>query len=252
MKHVTLAIICGVLACGATLAIAQRSTPETVKPTTPRGAWVPVDEERSTYRDIVDYNIFRADRSAIANKVDRDRNPPKPTDPKPVVEKPVQAPADPDASWLLVGLSHDKDGPVAYIENAKTGENLRLNGPAEFSKGEVTAVGYDAVSYEIQGQQRIIRVGQNFVGSQAQHAGETSGSSSSSKASKSASPQERLRALREQRERELAGETPKPEAPTPTDASETTKPDSTTEPNDADDDAPQDGFDTIDDQPTNE
>ena len=131
-----------------------------------------------------------------------------------------RAPADPDAAWLLVGLSHDPDGAVAYIENTKSGEVVRLAGPSAFSQGEVTALGYDTLVYKVEDQQRMIRVGQSFVGTEVQPAASTGSSSESGKTSSGAgSLQDRLRALRERRAQELgkekepaAGEDTKPEA----------------------------------------
>ena len=209
MKKLALTFLCLSLWCFTAAAIAQRAAAPARQPDAPRGAWTPPQEDISDYRDIVDYNIFRSDRTAIARKIDQQRNPPKPTEPRPIVTTPV-TPSNPDASWLLVGLSHDSDGEIAYIENAESGEMLRLMGPAAFSQGEVTEIGFDAVVYKIDEQQRIIRIGQNFLGAKAEPRPDAGGTASSTKqsTSKPGDLQDRLRELRERRARELGGEAP--------------------------------------------
>ena len=198
-----------------------------------RGAWQPSDEDRAAYRDIIDFNIFRADRKRLAEQVDRDRNPPEPKDPGPreTVET-VEDPPDPDSLWRLTGISHDDEGATAYIEHAGSGELTRVEGAAAFSVGQIKTIGYDALVYVVEDQQRIIRVGETLIGERIAPPKTSTGTSSttSGKSIRDMSPAERLRMLRERREREQGNapapapapeseSTPAPDAPPSTDSS---------------------------------
>ncbi|MFN3167812.1 MAG: hypothetical protein ACE37H_12185 [Phycisphaeraceae bacterium] len=199
-----------VVGVGSVLAAANEAPTEQDKP---RNAWTPPEVDRSAYRDIVDYNIFRADRKRIAQEVDRERNPPPPRDDTPrEVVRTEDTPPDPDADWRLAGITHTPEGVVAYIENTKSGDLSKLTEPAAFSQGEITAIGYDAVMYVVAGEQRVISVGQTLVGTRVAPPGGSSRSTGNSKRDADLTPAERLRMLREQRAREQG--TAAPDAPT--------------------------------------
>jgi hypothetical protein len=191
--------------------VLARVSDASAKQDPPRNVWTPPQVDRSAYRDIVDYNIFRADRRRIAQEVDRQRNPPPPRDdtPREVVRTTddTPPPPDPDSFWRLAGITHTPQGVVAYIENTQSGDLSKLIEPGEFSQGEVTAIGYDAVMYVVEGEQRVINVGQTLAGTRVALPGGTSRSSGGSKSGGDLSPAERLRMLREQRAREQ-GTTP--------------------------------------------
>lgn len=175
----------------------------------PKGAWQPPDEDRSAFRDIIDFNIFRSDRRRLADDVDRKRNPPPPRDTTPtqVVEDPEE-PKDPDASWRLCGISHDADGSTAYLEHTETGELAKIMGEDDFSAGRISELGYETLVYTVDETRRVIYVGETLLG-QRERPAITATSGSSSTSDKPASLEDRLRALRERRAREQ-GETPPP------------------------------------------
>lgn len=172
-----------------------------------RGAWQPADEDRSAYRDIIDFNIFRSDRRRLAEKVDRDRNPPPPksTTPRETVDKDPEAPRDPDADWRVAGITHSPEGPVVFMENTASAESVRLDGPGAFASGEITDIGYDKVVYAVHSESRAINVGQTLLGQRSvvSSAPKTTGSSKGG-----GSAADRLKALREKRARELGGPPP--------------------------------------------
>jgi hypothetical protein len=196
---------------GATLVHAEAGED---KPTV-KGAWQPADEDRAAFRDITDYNIFNADRRRIAERVDRERNPPEPkntekTDPVPVEEDP----ADPDTLYRLAGISHDAEGPIAYIEHTGTGELTRVQGPSEFSLGKITAIGYEKLVYVVDDDHRSVSIGQNLTGQTATPATTTAGGSTSTGGADTPKPGSReaiLKAMRERRERELGNRNPAPQ-----------------------------------------
>jgi len=167
--------------------------------------WQPSQADRAAYRDIVAYNIFRADRRRVTEQANPDRKPPepRPREPEQVAE---QQPPHPDTAWRLTGISHAPDGAVAYIEHTGTGELSRLEGPGPISDGRITTIGYDAVMYVIDDQKRVIRVGETLMGERDRPA-DPSSTKRPRSAGKDASVQERLRALRERRARAL-GESP--------------------------------------------
>lgn len=178
-----------------------------------RGAWQPPEEDQSAYRDIVDFNIFRSDRSKLAAQVERERSPAQPrerSEPTRTEEKP---PPNPDAAWRLTGISHDKNGTVAYIENTGSGELALIEGAAEFSLGTITTIGYDSLIYVTDDQPRVVRIGETLAGDRVTPPGATTTPGSTGSSDRPASLEERIRALREKRAREL-GETPtKPDQP---------------------------------------
>lgn len=186
-------------------------------------AWKPRTLDRAAYRDIVDYNIFRSDRQRLADAVDRNRNP-QPPSVRPTHTEPVRAedPPHPDSYWRLTGITHDAEGPAAYLENTKTNKLTVLRGPAEVGTGEITSIGYEKVVYVSEGEQRAIAVGYTLLGERVRptdsgtrsSASGSSGSSSSRGSSSEASRAAALQALRERRARELGETPPEPEKPT--------------------------------------
>jgi hypothetical protein len=232
--HRRLAIaMCGafaILAIGASFVDADS---DSATASAMKGAWQPRDEDRSAFRDITDYNIFRADRGRIAEQVERERNPPEPQQPVATTQvTEPQEPADPDASYRLTGISHDAQGPIAYIEQTDTGELTRLRGPSDFSLGSITVIGYDTLVYVVAGEQRRIAIGQNLTGQSARPSTATGSDTAEPEEADTPEPGSReaiLQAMRERRER-LTGErqpaAPQPEPnPTPSDtpASESTE-----------------------------
>ncbi len=181
-----------------------------------RGAWQPPEEDRSAYRDIVDFNIFRSDRSRLAQQAGRERDPSEPSgpgDPEPTEPVRGDAPPSPDSFLRFAGTGHDPDGAVAFIENTKTGEMTRIDGPTVFSLGEITAIGYDAILYVVDGEQRKVLVGQTLLGERVTPPGASttpSGGSGDAKPPKPGSLEDRLRLLRERRAREQGNAPPRP------------------------------------------
>lgn len=222
-NHLTRCFVAVGLGAAVCVGISAQSAREADASDKPKqnDAWQPPKVDHSAYRDIVDYNIFRADRRKLADQVDRDRNPPPPRDntPREIPREVEKPPADPDSFWRLAGITHAPSGVIAFIEHTTTGDLTRLTGPGEFSKGEVTSIGYDAVVYVINDEQRTIRVGQTLLGERVTPAGSSSSGSSKSGSSSSSksdlSPAERLRLLREQRAREQGETPPADPAPTP-------------------------------------
>ena len=221
---------CFTLCIGGVISFAEEGSPD--KPR--KGAWQPPDEDQSAYRDIVDFNIFRSDRSKLAAQVERDRNPPELRERVEPTRTEEEPPPNPDAVWRLSGISHDKNGAVAYIENTGSGELSRIEGAADFSLGKITTIGYDSVIYVIDDKPRVVRVGETLAGDRVTPPGATTTSGASGTSDRPTSLEERIRALRERRAREL-GETPAgPDQPdTPEDQPDETdgepeKPDATT------------------------
>lgn len=124
-------------------------------------AWKPKPVSDARYRDIVDYNIFRSDRAALARKVNEKRNP------KPVLavaEAPVEAePKDPDAAYVLVGIVLRGPQQQAFIEDREQGEILRVDVPGDFSAGRLESINTESVVYRVHGENRAISVGANFL-----------------------------------------------------------------------------------------
>lgn len=230
------------MSAGLGTAVAQRGNADEKAPK--KGAWLPPEEDREAYRDIVDFNIFRSDRGAVTRAVDLDRNPPEPREPtrRPTERTVDRPPPNPDASWRLTGISHDeRSGAVAYIEHTSTGKLSRIEGPKAFSQGEITAIGYDAIVYVVETDQRVVQIGETLVGERVLPKGATPGTSRSSRGSSSGgSLQDRLKALREQRAQEQ-GTAPPPGTETPAqpsgDNAAPAKPDNTA-PEDSDSDDP--------------
>lgn len=125
-------------------------------------AWRPRPVDAAAYRDIVDFNIFRSDRAALAQKAAAKRNP------QPVVseiEAPVEVvPTDPDADFVLVGVVLRGPQQQAFIEDRRQGEVVRIAVPGEFSAGRLTSIDTAGVVYRIDGEDRVVSVGSNFVG----------------------------------------------------------------------------------------
>ena len=184
-----------------------------------KGAWQPRDEDRSAFRDITDYNIFKADRRRIAERVDKERNPPQPSDTVTTRPEPVEeTPADPDTRYRLTGISHDAAGPIAYIEDTATGEVSRVQGPADFSQGKITVIGYETLVYVVDDDPRRVLIGQNLTGQVATPANVVSSGTPSTGGADTPKPGSReaiLKAMRERRERELGNRQPTPPQPDP-------------------------------------
>ena len=203
------------IALGAALVRAQAGDDEPAV----KGAWQPADEDRSAFRDITDYNIFNADRRRIAERVDRERNPPKPRGTETTAPQPVQeTPADPDTLYRLAGISHDAEGPIAYIEHMGTGELARVQGPSDFSLGKITVIGYESLVYVVNDDQRSVSIGENLTGQRATPANAAAGGSTSTVGADAPKPGSReaiLKAMRERREREQGNSQPATPQPKP-------------------------------------
>ena len=78
-------------------------------------AWQPEPIDAERYRDIVDYNIFRSDRAALARRVEAQRNPPPPV--TEVAAPAVEVPVDPDAELVLVGVVLRSPEQLAFVED---------------------------------------------------------------------------------------------------------------------------------------
>lgn len=215
--RVLLMLLLTLAVAGLGQAIASESEGDT--PRKPRNRWQPPEVDRSAYRDIVDFNIFRSDRKRLADQADRDRNPPpsETSEPAPVQEI-EKTPPNPDSLLRLTGIAHTPQGVVAFIEHTTSGELSRLTGPERFAQGEVTDIGLRSVLYVVADEQREINIGETFVGERVVPAGyPVAGTDNPSSGNTSnLSPAERLRLLREKRAREL-GTTPPTETPAPAD-----------------------------------
>lgn len=123
-------------------------------------AWQPEAIDAQAFRDIVDYNIFEADRASIAKRADALRNPP-PT-PKPVAATPPQ---HPDFDFILVGVTLRGDDHLAYIENRREDHRvIQVNVPSDFSEGRITSANADGVVYRVGDVDRVIKVGFSLKG----------------------------------------------------------------------------------------
>lgn len=212
IRNLSTVLAVGFLALCLNSALAQREPSESSSPS--RGAWQPAQQDRTAYRDIVDLNIFLADRQGLAAKVDRERNPPAVKGPEPVAtetEEVEETPPNPDTLWRLTGIGRDRDGATAFIEHMETGELSKVTKPMDFSVGEITTIGYDAIIYVVEGEGRMIRVGESLVGQPAlpaaaatPAAGDATGATTETTtgATTGGSAADRLRLLRERRERE--------------------------------------------------
>lgn len=206
-RHLLLLMLLGFTALYLNNAWSQNEQPDATKPK--RGAWQPEQQNRSAYRDIVDFNIFLADRRRLAEQVDRERNPPAPSDPQPVATEPEaeDSPPDPDTLWRLTGISRDRDKTIAFIEHVETGELARISKPMSFSLGEITTIGYEGIIYVVDDKERMIRVGESLIGQRvtptASSTSTTDGTAEEGENKPtSGSAADRLRQLRERRERE--------------------------------------------------
>lgn len=141
----------------------QADAPTSNKPK----AWKPDTDDREDFREIVELNIFRPDRAALAGQQDRERNPP------PVVVRPDTTPepapiipTDPDRSLVLVGMSIRGGTCYAFIENRTTGQTARVAVPGDYAKGSLSAGDVDGLTYTLDdgGEQRQLRLGQTFTG----------------------------------------------------------------------------------------
>lgn len=172
---------------------------------TPRNAWVPPAVDREVYRDIADYNIFKADRLTIARQVDRERQPPAVEENEPPVTRAIDTPPpppDPDTFWRLTGITQTPKAVVAYLEHTASGELVRLDQPAAFSKGEIKSIQPDAIVYMVGQERRLIQIGQSLLAERVIPAGTTRSSNTESKNTSNLSAADRLRLLKEQRARE--------------------------------------------------
>lgn len=125
-------------------------------------AWQPDERDPDDYRDIVDYNIFKSDREAIARRVERQRNPEPP--PTRIVEAPPP-PKHPDFDYILVGVTLRGDERIAYIENRReAGQVTQVVVPGDFSEGRLVAIDHLGVIYQTDDQPHRIDVGQNLKG----------------------------------------------------------------------------------------
>ncbi|MEL7087036.1 MAG: hypothetical protein AAGL98_01110 [Planctomycetota bacterium] len=124
-------------------------------------AWQPKPVNPTRYRDIVDFNIFLSDRNALAREAAERL-------PQPVVAE-VEAPvetvaADPDAEFVLVGVVLHGSQRQAFIEDRRRGEVRRVPVPGDFSAGRLESIRTAGVTYRIDGEDRPIAVGENFLG----------------------------------------------------------------------------------------
>jgi hypothetical protein len=128
------------------------------------GGWSPKVPPREHYRDILDFNIFEADRAALVREVERQRQP---------IEAPSEAPPpptrDPDADYVLVGVALRGDQQRVFIEDGNEGGGVvTVEVPGDFSAGRITAVDAGGAVYRIEGEDRPIAVGHNLQGQPAE------------------------------------------------------------------------------------
>ena len=157
-----------VLLCvlAVSLAVAQGDEPEVAElASPPPSRWTPQQIERDRYDDIVAYNIFHADRAALAAQAQRQPEPTEnigDTEPiEPVVEF---TPPDPDALLVLVGVSIHGPVATAHIENLATGDVICLIETGPFSQGEIQAITIQGLTYRVDGNTRHIDIGQALTG----------------------------------------------------------------------------------------
>ena len=109
-------------------------------------------EERSwdSYRILTDRNIFR-----------RDRRRPRP----PVTTTAVRVrPDDSDRRLVLTGIAATDAEPVAFFENTRTGETVKVSVGETVGKGALKAILLEAVEYEREGTTRRIGFGRSLAG----------------------------------------------------------------------------------------
>lgn len=64
--------------------------------------------------------------------------------------------------YVLRGIAGPQDGRVAFIEEQVSGQTLRANIGTEVLNGEITAIQYDRVAFEQNGQTKYVKVGGEF------------------------------------------------------------------------------------------
>lgn len=126
------------------------------------GAWEPAAVDAAAYRDIVDYNIFEADRAGIARRVAADRRPP----PERVDnDEPTPPPQHRDFDHVLIGVALHGEERFAFVEDRRDGGRvLQIEVPGEFSDGRLETINAAGVTYRVDGEERRVGVGFNFKG----------------------------------------------------------------------------------------
>ncbi|MEM7625072.1 MAG: hypothetical protein AAF333_05535 [Planctomycetota bacterium] len=128
---------------------------------TPRAEpWQSKSLDASRYQDVIDYNIFRSDRAALARRAEVQRSPPVVDVAVPLAE----TPKDPDEDYILVGVVLRGPQREAFIEDRRRREVVRVVVPGDFSAGRLEAIDTSGVVYRVNGEDRQIHVGSNFVG----------------------------------------------------------------------------------------
>ena len=125
-------------------------------------SWKPDTPQREYYRDIVDYNIFQADRAAIARRVEADRNPPPP---EPRDNPPPPPPKHPDFDRVLVGVTLRGEETLAFIEDRRDENRVTsVVVPGDYAEGRLVSIDPAGVVYRVDGEDRRIDVGSNLRG----------------------------------------------------------------------------------------
>lgn len=159
-QRITTSLLAGLLF--TTPLLAQNAAEEPAKATTFDAPKVSQD----VTQDIIRRNIFLGDRGAVARAV-RPPTPPvtPPTPPTTTTTEPP-VPADPDASFVLVGVTVLDGKPTAFIEDRSGGPLRTIAEPGEFSKGQITAIDLKGVTYVIGEETRMIEPRYAFTGAE--------------------------------------------------------------------------------------
>ncbi len=132
-----------------------------------RGAsdpWRPHADDIARFREVVEDNIFRPQRTAAAQGASMEPNTPSGEINGPAPPGTADPSADPHAAMVLVGVSEHDDVTIAFIEDRVGGGATRVPGGGKYAGGVVRQVLPDGIVYEVDGQTRRLVVGQTLLG----------------------------------------------------------------------------------------
>ena len=104
------------------------------------------------FRLLAERNMFLRDR----------RSPPSQ---RPAPTAPATVAAEPDRHIMLTGIAKHGSEYVAFLEDTRTGETIRVRVGEAAGKGKLTAITLDGVDYECGGTMARIEIGSSLAGS---------------------------------------------------------------------------------------
>ena len=145
------------------------------------------------YKVLTENNIFLRDR---ARARPREQS---------IAPVPVRAP---ERDFVLTGIVRRDSGCIAFVEDMRNGETLRVRSGDTFADGQITDITLDGLVYRKDDQTRDIKIGNTLGGASplpAPTAASTNAEGSVAPGATAASPDERaiLERLRQRREKEL-------------------------------------------------